>query len=99
MQVEHFIGFGFDADDSDEVFFFFSCPCRQSLQLRQDERKILEGCFLQRLSLIHIYLMPNYLIFRTIIPGQPPNRETVRLLVDNFMLPGLTRGPGSHGAH
>jgi AcrR family transcriptional regulator len=44
-------------------------------------------------------LMPNYLIFRTIIPGQPPNRETVRLLVDNFMLPGLTRGPGSHGAH
>jgi AcrR family transcriptional regulator len=38
-------------------------------------------------------LMPNYLIFRTIIPGQPPNRETVRLLVDNFMLPGLTRGP------
>jgi hypothetical protein len=41
-------------------------------------------------------LMPNYLIFRTIIPGQLPNRETVRLLVDDFILPGLTRTSGSH---
>jgi AcrR family transcriptional regulator len=40
-------------------------------------------------------LMPSYLIFRTIIPGQPPNRETVRRLVDDFVLPGLTRGAGS----
>jgi len=44
-------------------------------------------------------LMPNYLIFRTIIPGQPPNRETVRQLVDNFVLPGLTRRAGAHGSH
>ena len=36
-------------------------------------------------------LLPSYLIFRTIIPGQPPNAETVRRLVDDFILPGLTR--------
>ena len=42
-------------------------------------------------------LMPNYLIFRTIAPGRPPNRDTVRLLVDDFMLPGLTRESGSQG--
>jgi len=42
-------------------------------------------------------LMPNYLIFRTIAPGRPPNRDTVRLLVDDFMLPGLTRKSGSQG--
>ncbi len=44
-------------------------------------------------------LMPNYLIFRTIIPGQPPNAETVRRLVDDFILPGLTRVSGSHAPH
>ncbi len=39
-------------------------------------------------------VMPNYLIFRTIIPGKPPNDETVRRLVDDFILPGLTRCAG-----
>jgi AcrR family transcriptional regulator len=44
-------------------------------------------------------LLPGYLIFRTIIPGQPPDSETVRRLVDDFILPGLTRASGPHGAH
>src|ERR1700730_5550729 len=48
MQVEHFIRFAFGADDSDEVFFLFSCPCSQSRHIGQDERKILKGCLLQR---------------------------------------------------
>jgi AcrR family transcriptional regulator len=36
-------------------------------------------------------LLPGYLIFRGII-NEPPTRNTVRLLVDQFMIPGLTRG-------
>ncbi|WP_116672332.1 TetR/AcrR family transcriptional regulator [Mycobacterium kubicae] len=36
-------------------------------------------------------LLPNYLIFRCIVPGQEPNRETVQGLVDDFIIPGLTR--------
>jgi len=40
-------------------------------------------------------LMPNYLIFRSIIPGPSPNRHTVRLLVDDIILPSLTRSSGS----
>jgi AcrR family transcriptional regulator len=36
-------------------------------------------------------LLPGYLIFRSIIPGRPPTRETVRALVDGFLIPGLTR--------
>jgi hypothetical protein len=39
-------------------------------------------------------LLPGYLIFRSIIPGRPPTRDTVRALVEDFVLPGLTR---SHG--
>jgi AcrR family transcriptional regulator len=39
-------------------------------------------------------LLPGYLIFRSIIPGQPPTRRTVRALVDDFILPGLTRHRG-----
>jgi AcrR family transcriptional regulator len=35
-------------------------------------------------------LLPGYLIFRGII-NEPPTRNTVRLLVDQFMIPGLTR--------
>jgi AcrR family transcriptional regulator len=44
-------------------------------------------------------LLPSYLIFRAIIPGQPPNLDTVRQLVDDFILPGLTRASGSHDPH
>lgn len=36
-------------------------------------------------------LLPGYLIFRSIIPGRPPTRHTVKLLVDQFLIPGLTR--------
>jgi AcrR family transcriptional regulator len=36
-------------------------------------------------------LLPHYLIFRSILPGQPPTRETVQHLVDDVMIPSLTR--------
>ena len=39
-------------------------------------------------------LLPGYLIFRSIIPDRPPTRRTVQALVDNFIIPGLTRSTG-----
>jgi AcrR family transcriptional regulator len=39
-------------------------------------------------------LLPGYLIYRSIIPGQPPTRHTVQALVDEFIIPGLTRNRG-----
>jgi AcrR family transcriptional regulator len=36
-------------------------------------------------------LLPGYLIFRSILPDRPPTRRTVQLLVDQFLIPGLTR--------
>ena len=39
-------------------------------------------------------LLPGYLIFRSITPSRPPTRHTVRALVDDFILPGLTRSRG-----
>ncbi len=36
-------------------------------------------------------LLPGYLIFRSIIPDRPPTRRTVQRLVDDFLIPGLTR--------
>jgi AcrR family transcriptional regulator len=36
-------------------------------------------------------LLPGYLIFRSIIPNRPATRHTVQVLVDEFILPGLTR--------
>lgn len=36
-------------------------------------------------------LLPGYLIFRSIIPSNPPTAETVQTLVDNVMIPSLTR--------
>jgi AcrR family transcriptional regulator len=36
-------------------------------------------------------LLPGYLIFRAIIPDRPPTRDTVEALVDQFLIPGLTR--------
>lgn len=36
-------------------------------------------------------LLPGYLIFRSIIPGRPPTRDTVQAFVDGFLIPGLTR--------
>ncbi|CQD10184.1 TetR family transcriptional regulator [Mycobacterium lentiflavum] len=39
-------------------------------------------------------LLPGYLIFRSLIPDRPPTRHTVQLLVDQFLMPGLTRTAG-----
>lgn len=36
-------------------------------------------------------LLPGYLTFRAILPDRPPNGRTVQALVDDFILPGLTR--------
>lgn len=39
-------------------------------------------------------VLPGYLVFRFIIPSRPPTRRTVRALVDDVILPGLTRPAG-----
>lgn len=39
-------------------------------------------------------LLPGYLIFRSIVPARPPTRRTVQALVDDFIIPGLTRPSG-----
>jgi AcrR family transcriptional regulator len=36
-------------------------------------------------------VMPGYLIFRSIWSGRPPTRRTVETLVDDVMIPSLTR--------
>lgn len=36
-------------------------------------------------------LLPGYLIFRSIIPSRPPTRRTVQVLVDDVVIPSLTR--------
>lgn len=36
-------------------------------------------------------LLPGYLIFRTIIQGRPPTPHTVQALVDDVIIPSLTR--------
>jgi AcrR family transcriptional regulator len=36
-------------------------------------------------------LLPGYLIFRSIIQGQPPTQQTVRALVNDVIVPSLTR--------
>lgn len=39
-------------------------------------------------------LLPGYLIFRSIIPGRPPTPQTVQALVDDVIIPSLTRPIG-----
>jgi AcrR family transcriptional regulator len=39
-------------------------------------------------------LLPGYLIFRCIIPGRPPTHDTVQALVDDVIIPSLTRAGG-----
>jgi AcrR family transcriptional regulator len=39
-------------------------------------------------------LLPGYLIFRSIIQNRPPTRRTVQVLVDDVIIPGLTRSSG-----
>ncbi len=36
-------------------------------------------------------LLPGYLIFRTVMPSRPPTQETVEALVDDVIIPSLTR--------
>ncbi|MET0474161.1 MAG: TetR/AcrR family transcriptional regulator [Mycobacterium sp.] len=36
-------------------------------------------------------LLPGYLVFRNMIPGRPPSEATVSALVDQVILPSLTR--------
>ena len=36
-------------------------------------------------------LLPHYLIFRSIFPGRPPTPQTVEALVDDVVIPSLTR--------
>jgi AcrR family transcriptional regulator len=35
-------------------------------------------------------LLPAYLTFRALVPGDPPTAETVRMLVDDVLMPALT---------
>jgi AcrR family transcriptional regulator len=39
-------------------------------------------------------LLPGYLIFRSIVPNRPPTLHTVRALVDDVLMPSLTRPAG-----
>ncbi|GJF11744.1 putative HTH-type transcriptional regulator [Mycolicibacterium cyprinidarum] len=36
-------------------------------------------------------VLPGYLVFRSLVSGRPPTEETVRLLVDDVLMPSLTR--------
>ncbi len=38
-------------------------------------------------------LLPGYLIFRIVMPSSPPTRATVQALVDDVLIPSLTRPP------
>jgi AcrR family transcriptional regulator len=38
-------------------------------------------------------VLPGYLVFRNMIPGRPPTDATVAALVDQVILPSLTRSP------
>ncbi|AQT81502.1 TetR family transcriptional regulator [Mycolicibacterium litorale] len=37
-------------------------------------------------------VLPGYLIFRSVLTGRSPSHQTVHDLVDNVLMPGLTRG-------
>jgi AcrR family transcriptional regulator len=36
-------------------------------------------------------VLPGYLIYRSVLTGRAPSRRTIRDLVDNVLIPGLTR--------
>ncbi|OBK32529.1 TetR family transcriptional regulator [Mycobacterium sp. 1245111.1] len=42
-------------------------------------------------------LLPGYLIFRSIMPNRPPNEQTVEALVDEVIIPSLTRHRKANG--
>ena len=35
-------------------------------------------------------LLPGYLVFRALVSDRPPTEDTVRILVDDVLLPSLT---------
>jgi AcrR family transcriptional regulator len=39
-------------------------------------------------------VLPGYLIYRSVLTGRAPSRRTIQDLVDNLLLPGLTRHNG-----
>ncbi|MDT5015571.1 MAG: hypothetical protein QOD39_1731, partial [Mycobacterium sp.] len=41
-------------------------------------------------------LLPGYLTSRSIIPGRPPTRRTVKAVVDEVIIPSLTRSIAQH---
>ena len=60
---------------------------RHVLQQAVDRGEIAEAAITDELW----DLLPGYLIFRSIIPGRPPTRRTVQVLVDKVIIPALTR--------
>jgi hypothetical protein len=40
-------------------------------------------------------LLPGYLVFRSVVSERPPTDDTVRALVDEVLMPSLTRGKRS----
>ena len=42
-------------------------------------------------------LLPGYLIFRSIMPNRPPTNQTVEALVDEVIIPSLTRHRKANG--
>ncbi len=43
-------------------------------------------------------VLPGYLVFRCLIPGRPPTEATVRALIDDVIIPSLTRNVSAAGA-
>ncbi len=41
-------------------------------------------------------LLPGYLMFRSLVPGRPPTPQTLQALVDDVLLPSLTRDRAGH---
>jgi AcrR family transcriptional regulator len=68
---------------------------RHVLQQAVDRGEIAEAAFTDELW----DLLPGYLIFRSIIPNRPPTPQTVQVLVDDVIIPGLTRSSGVRGSH
>ncbi len=63
---------------------------RQILQQAVDRGEIDTGAISDELW----DLLPGYLVFRAIMPGQPPTHCTVQTLVDDVIMPSLTRPTG-----
>jgi AcrR family transcriptional regulator len=67
---------------------------RHVLQQAVDRGEIAEAAITDELW----DLLPGYLIFRSIMPNRPPTPETVQVLVDDVIIPGLTRSSGVRGS-